>query len=155
MSSCQHYHNQCICFHQLGGSILSHPQSAVELTNATCNGETQHAPSSNTNHSFWETCWRWYICKRVNRRCMERQHHALQKQHHALRSNLALSIINKASWKVRWAEARIKITRMTLTIKRDRNWSSFQLANSAPPLSVTGSAIALSARMEIFSWNSD
>ena len=46
-----------------------------------------------------------------------------------------------------WAEARIKITRMTLTIKLDRNWSSFQLANSAPPLSVTGSAIAPSARM--------
>ena len=47
----------------------------------------------------------------------------------------------------RWAEARIKITRMTLTIKLDRNWSSFQLANSAPPLSVTGSAIAPSARI--------
>ena len=27
------------------------------------------------------------------------------------------------------------------------NWSSFQLANSTPPLSVTGSAIAPSARM--------
>ena len=50
---------------------------------------------------------------------------------------------------VGWAEARIKITRMTLTIKLDRNWSSFQLANSAPPLSVTGSAIAPSARMAI------
>ena len=36
---------------------------------------------------------------------------------------------------------------MTLTIKLDRNWSSFQLANSTPPLSVTGSAIAPSARM--------
>ena len=36
---------------------------------------------------------------------------------------------------------------MTLTIKPDGNWSSFQLANSAPPLSVTGSAIAPSARM--------
>ena len=47
-----------------------------------------------------------------------------------------------------WAEAHIKITRMTLTIKRDRNWNSFQLANSAPPLSVTDSAIAPSARME-------
>ena len=46
-----------------------------------------------------------------------------------------------------WAEAHIKIARMTLTIKLDRNWSSFQLANSAPPLSVTGSAIAPSARM--------
>ena len=48
-----------------------------------------------------------------------------------------------------WAEARIKIARMTLTIKLDRNWSSFQLANSAPPLSVTDSAIAPSARMGI------
>ena len=46
-----------------------------------------------------------------------------------------------------WAEAPIKIARMTLTIKLDGNWSSFQLANSAPPLSVTGSAIAPSARM--------
>ena len=46
-----------------------------------------------------------------------------------------------------WAEARVKIARMTLTIKLDGNWSSFQLANSAPPLSVTGSAIAPSARM--------
>ena len=45
------------------------------------------------------------------------------------------------------AEAPIKIARMTLTIKLDRNWSSFQLANSASPLSVTDSAIAPSARM--------
>ena len=45
-----------------------------------------------------------------------------------------------------WAEARVKIARMTLTIKLDGNWSSFQLANSAPPLSVTDSAIAPSAR---------
>ena len=36
---------------------------------------------------------------------------------------------------------------MTLTIKLDRNWSSFQLANNTPPLSVTGSVIAPSARM--------
>jgi len=36
---------------------------------------------------------------------------------------------------------------MTLTAKLDWNWSSFQLANSAPPLSVTDSAIAPSARM--------
>ena len=49
-----------------------------------------------------------------------------------------------------WAEARIKIARMTLTIKLDRNWNSFQLANSAPPLSVTDSAIAPSARMIIY-----
>ena len=40
----------------------------------------------------------------------------------------------------------LKIARMTLTIKLDGNWSSFQLANSAPPLSVTDSAIAPSAR---------
>ena len=53
----------------------------------------------------------------------------------------------RARLRVRWAEARIKITRMTLTVKLDRNWSSFQLANSAPPLSVTGSAIAPSARI--------
>ena len=46
-----------------------------------------------------------------------------------------------------WAEARVKIARMTLTIKLDGNWSSFQLANSAPPLSITDSAIAPSARM--------
>ena len=47
----------------------------------------------------------------------------------------------------RWAEAPIKIARMTLTIKLDGNLSSFQLANSAPPLSVTDSAIAPSARI--------
>ena len=51
---------------------------------------------------------------------------------------------------MRWAEAHEKIARMTLTIKLDRNWSSFQLANSAPPLSVTDSAIAPSARMDRF-----
>ena len=48
---------------------------------------------------------------------------------------------------VHWAEAHEKIARMTLTIKLDRNWSSFQLANRAPPLSVTDSSIAPSARM--------
>ena len=55
-----------------------------------------------------------------------------------------------------WAEAHEKIARMTLTIKLDRNWSSFQLANSAPPLSVTDSAIAPSARMKHFglAWDS-
>ena len=52
--------------------------------------------------------------------------------------------------RMRWAEAHEKIARMTLTIKLDRNWSSFQLANSAPPLSVTDSAIAPSARMDRF-----
>jgi hypothetical protein len=42
-----------------------------------------------------------------------------------------------------------------LTIKLDGNWSSFQLANSAPPLSVTDSAIAPSARMSEASACSD
>ena len=36
---------------------------------------------------------------------------------------------------------------MTLTIKLDGNWNSFQLANNTPPLSVTGSVIAPSARI--------
>ena len=49
----------------------------------------------------------------------------------------------------RWAEAPIKIARMTLTIKLDGNWSSFQLANNTPPLSVTGNVIAPSARIEV------
>ena len=48
---------------------------------------------------------------------------------------------------ISWAEAPVKIARMTLTIKLDRNWSSFQLANNTPPLSVTGSVIAPSARI--------
>ena len=51
---------------------------------------------------------------------------------------------------VGWAEALVKIARMTLTIKLDRNWSSFQLANNTPPLSVTGSVIAPSARIDGF-----
>ena len=46
-----------------------------------------------------------------------------------------------------WAEAHIKIARMTLTAKLDGNWNSFQLANNTPPLGVTGSVIAPSARM--------
>ena len=49
-----------------------------------------------------------------------------------------------------WAEADVKIARMTLTIKLDGNWSSFQLANNTPPLGVPGSVIAPSARMYPF-----
>ena len=60
---------------------------------------------------------------------------------HVQASALASSVANC------WAEAPIKIARMTLTIKLDGNWSSFQLANSTPPLSVTDSAIAPSARI--------
>jgi hypothetical protein len=64
------------------------------------------------------------------------------------RTNTHTHTLAGAARFVRWAEAHIKIARMTLTIKLDRNWSSFQLANSAPPLSVTDSAIAPSARMQ-------
>ena len=46
-----------------------------------------------------------------------------------------------------WADARVKIARMTLTIKLDRNWNSFQRANSAPPTSATDRDIVPSARM--------
>ena len=49
-----------------------------------------------------------------------------------------------------WAEAPIKIARMTLTIKLDGNWSSFQLANSTPPQSVIDNAIAPPARIADF-----
>ena len=59
------------------------------------------------------------------------------------------NIVQATALAERWAEAPVKIARMTLTIKLDRNWSSFQLANSAPPLSVTDSAIAPSARMAV------
>ena len=62
-------------------------------------------------------------------------------------SILLSSIYGEVVRQICWAEAHEKIARMTLTIKLDRNWSSFQLANSAPPLSVTDSAIAPSARM--------
>jgi hypothetical protein len=44
-----------------------------------------------------------------------------------------------------WAEAHIKIARMTLTIKLDRNWSSFQLANSANKRDNTASTLGLGA----------
>ena len=67
---------------------------------------------------------------------------------HVLCVCIALARQRSSSQVKRWAEAHEKIARMTLTIKLDRNWSSFQLANSAPPLSVTDSAIAPSARMD-------
>ena len=61
--------------------------------------------------------------------------------------NLAAEHYSPVSAQCCWAEAHVKIARMTLMIKLDGNWSSFRLANSAPPLSVTDSAIAPSARM--------
>ena len=64
----------------------------------------------------------------------------------SLVTNLACHRMSRTSLAC-WAEARLKIARMTLTIKLDGNWSSFQLANSAPPLSVTDSALAPSPRM--------
>ena len=64
-----------------------------------------------------------------------------------LGSLAALTCVETQNQLYCWAEALLKIARMTLTIKLDGNWSSFQLANSAPPLSVTDSALAPSARM--------
>ena len=62
--------------------------------------------------------------------------------------------MTSATFTSSWAEAPQKIARMTLTIKLDRNWSSFQLAINTPPLSVTGSVIAPSARMlHLQIWN--
>jgi len=48
-----------------------------------------------------------------------------------------------------WAEARINIARMILTIKLDENWNGFQVANTTPPLSVTGIVSARSARIDL------
>jgi len=53
-------------------------------------------------------------------------------------TNLACHRMSRTSLAC-WAEARLKIARMTLTIKLDGNWRSFQLANSA--LSVTDIAL--------------
>jgi len=50
----------------------------------------------------------------------------------------------------RWAKARIKSARMTMAIKLDGNWSCFLSAKNTPPLTVTGSVIAPSARMDLF-----
>ena len=47
-----------------------------------------------------------------------------------------------------WADARIKIARMTLTIRLDGNWKSFQPAISASPINVTDNALAPSARLK-------
>ena len=47
------------------------------------------------------------------------------------------------------AEAHIQIARITVTIRLDRTWNSFELATSAPPLCVTDSAMAPSARMPV------
>ena len=50
---------------------------------------------------------------------------------------------------IRWAEARIKIARIILTIRLDWNWSSFQLANIALPVDVMSCDIAPSARIKV------
>ena len=52
-----------------------------------------------------------------------------------------------SSYAISWDIAHQKIARMTLTVRLDWNWSSFQLAISASPLGVTASANAPSARM--------
>jgi hypothetical protein len=84
-------------------------------------------------------------CAKLQRRARARQCFTRQAGHSpdALRNTPS----ETACLSYGWAEAPIKIARMTLTIKLDGNWSSFQLANNTPPLSVTGSVIAPSARM--------
>ena len=42
------------------------------------------------------------------------------------------------------------IARMTLPIKRDGHWNSFQFADNMAPLSVTGTVIARSAIIDLF-----
>ena len=71
----------------------------------------------------------------------------LNQHQYPIASAASVLHVAQGSCKFYWAEARIKIARMTLTIKLDGNWNSFQLANNTPPLSVTGNVIAPSARM--------
>ena len=79
----------------------------------------------------------------------QRHTHQIVAAHYRVaRTSVGPKPTKKGCANKRWAEAHEQIARMTLTIKLDRNWSSFQLANSAPPLSVTDSAIAPSARMQ-------
>ena len=121
----------------------------LDPTRANCWISAQHQPGK-----FTSVCWRplaWADKRKLR---------ALRPM--AVLSLAAVAAITSAggaacrvSWRRmhveigsrRWAEAHIKIARMTLTIKLDRNWNSFQLANRAPPLSVTDSSIAPSARM--------
>ena len=49
----------------------------------------------------------------------------------SVKASILFSVGNCSSW----AEARVKIARLTLRIKLDGSWSRFQLASSAPPLS--------------------
>ena len=89
-------------------------------------------------------CWRDRKTLRVRTRMARKEFGTLQLP--ALQVRFYIPSDCHLVWKC-WAEALLKIARMTLTIKRDGNWNSFQLANSALPLSVTSSAIAPSARM--------
>ena len=91
------------------------------------------SPAFHKLWSFSQTCWPTF----------PRQLIFLVPRHTygTLNASLLISLFH-------WAEARVKIARMTLTAKLDGNWNSFQLANNTPPLGVTGSVIAPSARIE-------
>ena len=102
--------------------------------------QCSHAGGNSYGNNNWRRCFR-------NR--LARKNARPRNWVFAIRA-ITLSI--SAHGDVCWAEAPIKIARMTLTIKLDRNWSSFQLANSTPPLSVTDSTIAPSARMRAFEY---
>ena len=96
-------------------------------------GEAPHAARDRGNCDLRQSsAWVWELCDSCAKHIRGWQF-----------SGTTLGDARAASW----AEARVKIARVTLTIKLDGNWSSFQLANSAPPLSVTDSAIAPSARI--------
>ena len=111
------------------GHVFVGPRGPMDKASAYGAGDCRF--ESCRGHSFFASRFaRRYLFRLV--------HHLLQHAARLCGANLSLLC---------WAEAPIKIARMTLTIKLDRNWSSFQLANSAPPLSVTDSAIAPSARM--------
>jgi hypothetical protein len=88
------------------------------------------------------------LCGPACGRQFAKQHQRRQTAPAPFRQTPAVSGHPFDGHRVCWAEARVKIARMTLTIKLDGNWNSFQLANSAPPLSVTDSAIAPSARID-------
>ena len=134
-----------LCCHQVGrqhsvaSTVCSRAnQCHMQQNNTTCTKQQYHTMAS----------IRPLNVEREREREREPIEGAWERQHHTLQQQDGFTLSQWTNMQdLRWAEARIKITRMTLTIKRDRNWSSFQLANSAPPLSVTGSAIAPSARM--------
>ena len=106
-------------------------------------GEAPHAARDRGNCDLRQSsAWVWELCDSCAKIIFSSGRVACQHLRAHIRgwqfSGTTLGDARAASW----AEARVKIARVTLTIKLDGNWSSFQLANSAPPLSVTDSVIA-------------